>query len=224
MRRHNSCACADRNVPCHRRQLCFLYSLIGFSAIASLVQKQFLNDKKPTLGECPPFISETSRPKPMHYKGTIETTYLTRTKSDYRRKTDYSQKYDYKKMMGGVSVSLFGLLGASVEATKTTTLERNEKSLLLYRHQKIHNGIASLTNAEVGNNWKTCLQIQKHYYLRDILTGSESRLFVNLYFSSEEERKSLQVKIKVRILFFSISKRIERFKSSLSKDVKIKIT
>ena len=181
--------------------------------------------KIPTLGECTLFNKAKSAGKNMHkYQGNVVKTYVIKTKSKYSRKTDFSEKYEYTQIMGGVSVSVFGLFGASAEATVTTTVKRNKKSLLLYRHQRIHRGVSSLADARVGQNWQTCTDIDKHYYLRDILTGMESYIFVNLYFSSESKRKELEVKIKVKILFFTISKTIRKVKTSFSKDIEIRVT
>ena len=161
----------------------------------------------------------------MHkYKGEVVKTLLTRTKSIYSRKNDFSEKYERTQIMGGVSVSIFGLASASAEATATTTIERNEKSLLLYRHQRIHRGVSSLANVQVGENWETCTNIDSHYYLRDILTGMENYIFVNLYFSSESKRKELEVRIKIKILFFSISKTIRKVETNFDENVKIKVT
>ena len=161
----------------------------------------------------------------MHkYKGEIVKTHLTKTKSKYSRKNDFSEKYDYTQIMGGVSISIFGLASASAEATATTTIKRNKKSLLLYRHQRIHRGVSSLANVQVGENWETCTNIDNHYYLRDILTGMENYIFVNLYFSSESKRKELEVKIKIKILFFSISKTIRKVETNFDENVKIKVT
>ena len=200
---------------------------IGFSINGPWFRKYVATKKigKPALGECTLLNNKDSKGKKMHkYKGEVVKTLLTKTKSIYSRKNDFSEKYEYTQIMGGVSVSIFGLASAMVEATATTTIKRNRKSLLLYRHQRIHRGVSSLANVQVGENWETCTNIGNHYYLRDILTGMENYIFVNLYFSSESKRKELEVKIKIQILFFSISKTIRKVKTNLDKNVKIKVS
>jgi hypothetical protein len=207
----------------------FQYLLLGFTINAPLYRDTFaaVKDSKPTLGECTLFNDlNINKPKglTMHkYSGEIVEMEITKTTSTYSRKEDFSEKFDHTKMMGGVSISLFGLVSASAEAKKTSSIKRNTKSLVIYRHQRIHRGVSSLATVQVGKNWETCTKIDKHYYLRDILTGMESYLFVNLHFNSESKREELEVKIKVKILFFSISKTIREVKTSFDQDIKITV-
>lgn len=83
--------------------------------------------------------------------------------------------------------------------------------------------MVSLTNAEVGANWKSCTKLDKHYYLRDILAGMDDYLLVQLKFRSEAKRREVEVKIKVKFLFFSATKTIRKIKTEFSSDFSLSV-
>ena len=150
-------------------------------------------------------------------------TPFSQVRYKFFQRTSRSQTLTHTDVMGGVSISAFGLFGASVKARVINTVKRDSKSLTIFSKLVIHKGMNSLVNPAIGSNWKRCTKLKKHYYLRDILTGMEDNLKVQLEFKSESKRKEVEVKIKVKILFFSISKTIRKIKTSLSSDFGVSV-
>ena len=145
------------------------------------------------------------------YIGEEKYTPFHRTVYNYLHKSGRFKSRQFTDVMGGVGISVFGgLFGASVKAHVVKSVERDSKSLLIYSHFVIHKGMISLVNSRVGTHWQDCTEQSSHYYLRDILTGLDDYLMVQLRFSSEAKRKEIEVKIKVlyeSTLFIKQSKR-----------------
>lgn len=179
----------------------------------------------PSLGECTLMTPKSKIKKRTNhkYQGDIVTTPLPKTTYIYSRETKHSETYDYRDVMGGVSVSVLGLIGGSVEARVTTSAKRNTKSLVIYSRLRMHKAVVSLANPQVSQTWSTCINTEKHYYLRDILAGMEDYIMVQIYFNSKLEREEVEVKIRVNLLFFTITKTIREVKTYFSEDVRISI-
>ena len=178
------------------------------------------NDWTPSLGNC--IIK--GRPTSYHtYKGDTVVMNVPKMSYKYSRRAESSDTYDYGKIMGGFSVSFFGLAGASAQATVTTTVTKNSKSLLMFGNLRVHKDVLSLANVRLGDKWKTCTTRDKHYYVRDILTGMENYIIVNLFFSTKAKREEIEVKIKIKVLFFTISKTIRKIKTDLQTNVRIEV-
>ena len=139
------------------------------------------------------------------YIGQEKYTPFHRTVYNYLHKSGRFKSRQFTDVMGGVGISGFGgLFGASVKARVVNSVQRDSRSLLIYSHFVIHKGMISLVNPHVDTNWKVCTKQATHYYLRDILTGLDDYLMVQLRFSSEAKRKEIEVQIKVRIEVFII--------------------
>ena len=157
------------------------------------------------------------------YKGEKVYTPFPSVIYKYSRTSNRIQSHEYKDVIGGVGVSFLGLFGASAKARVISTVKRDKKSLTIYSHFAIHKGMISLSNSEVGTNWQSCNKLEKHYYLRDILTGSDDYLMVQLKFRSESKRKEAEIKIKLKFLFFSITKTIRKVKTHFSSDFSVSV-
>ena len=181
------------------------FFFLGFKVEAASFIDKF--KRTPTLGECTLGTHI--------YTGEKINTPFSQLRYKYSQKSGSLHTLRYTDVLGGVGVSAFGLFGASVKARVISKVKRDSKSLTIYSHLVIHKAMSSLSNPEIGSNWQSCSKLKKHYYLRDILTGMEDYLMVQLKFKSESKRKEVEVKMKVKLLFFSITKTIRRIKTSL---------
>ena len=157
------------------------------------------------------------------YKGDIVYTPFPKVEYKYTQKSNRIKSNEYRDIIGGVGISFLGLFGASAKARVINTVKHDKKSLLIYSHFKMHKGMISLTNTEVGTKWQSCSKLEKHYYLRDILTGTDDYLLVQLQFRSEAKRREVEVKIKVKFLFFSATKTIRRIKTEFTSDFSVSV-
>ena len=133
------------------------------------------------------------------YIGEEKYTPFHKVNYNYFHQSGRFRSRQFTDVMGGIGISAFGLFGASVKARVTSSVKRDSKSLLIYSHFVIHKGMISLVNPQVGTSWEDDTKQAKHYYLRDILTGLDDYLMVQLRFSSETKRKEIEVTIKVRV-------------------------
>ena len=189
------------------------FFFLGFKVEAASFIDKF--KRTPTLGECTLGTHI--------YTGEKINTPFSQLRYKYSQKSGSLHTLRYTDVLGGVGVSAFGLFGASVKARVISKVKRDSKSLTIYSHLVIHKAMSSLSNPEIGSNWQSCSKLKKHYYLRDILTGMEDYLMVQLKFKSESKRKEVEVKMKVKLLFFSITKTIRRIKTSLSSDFSVSV-
>ena len=150
-------------------------------------------------------------------------TPFPRVEYKYSEKSSRQRNNLYRDIIGGIGFSAFGLFGASAKARISSAVKRDKKSILIYSHFKLHKGMVSLANAEVGTNWKSCANVSKHYYLRDILTGMDDYLLTQLQFRSEAKRREIELKVKVKFLFFTATKTIRRISTSFTSDFKISV-
>ena len=141
----------------------------------------------------------------------------------YSEKTSSLKSNIYRDIIGGIGFSAFGLFGASARARISSSVKRDKRSILIYSHFKLHKGMISLANAEVGTNWKSCGNVGKHYYLRDILTGMDDYLLTQLHFRTEAKRREIELKVKVKFLFFTATKTIRRIRKSHTSDFTLSV-
>ena len=190
----------------------FLFT-VGFRVEAAPFIRKFR--RTPSLGDC---TLGSHR-----YRGDIVYTPFPKVEYKYSQKSTKIKNNEYRDIIGGAGISLLGLVGASAKARVINTVKRDKKSLLIYSHFRIHKGMISLANTEVGTKWQSCSKLEKHYYLRDILTGMEDYLLVQLQFRSEAKRREVEVKIKVKFLFFSATKTIRRIKTEFTSDFSVSV-
>lgn len=181
--------------------------------------------------EAVPFIEKFKRTPSLgdctlgnhRYKGEEIYTPFPRITYKYIRTSNRIKTHEYSDIMGGVGISFMGLFGASAKARVISTVKRDKKSLTIYSHFTVHKGMISLGNSKVGSNWQSCTKLGKHHYLRDILTGMDDYLMVQLKFRSESKRREIEIKIKVKLLFVSITKTIRKIKTDFSSDFSVSV-
>jgi hypothetical protein len=188
-------------------------STVGIKVEAPSFVSKF--KRTPTLGDC---TLGSHR-----YRGDVVHTPFPNVEYKYSRKSDRLRSNIYRDIIGGIGFSAFGLFGASAKVRVASSVKRDKKSIMIYSHFKLHKGMISLANAEIGTNWKICTKVGKHYYLRDILTGMEDYLLVQLQFRSEAKRREIEVTVKVKFLFFSATKTIRKIKKDFTSDFSLSV-
>ncbi|XP_013390256.1 uncharacterized protein LOC106158721 [Lingula anatina] len=179
------------------------------------------------LGECPTRTingREVSCPVKTPYRGTPKYYEYPVTRITYKQANSVEDIFREMTVMGGVGVSFMGLIGASVSARYTETLNAKSNSITMMGHVTAQRGFWTLGHPRPSSNIGSLSRYQTKYYVSDILVGGEDSLIVQLNFNSEEVKKKVEITIKIKLLFFTITTKMEwvktNFKGSASVDIR----
>ncbi|XP_076313908.1 uncharacterized protein LOC143226599 isoform X2 [Tachypleus tridentatus] len=111
----------------------------------------------------------------------------------------------------GLSVGVMGLVGVSVKTKVAVTKQTTRKSVMWMSRYRLQTGVITLRDVKepaILDDSLTSL------YLSEIVVGGEEMLLVSMEFNDEKTRVEVEITIKIKILFFTISAKMNFIKES----------
>ncbi|XP_022235034.1 uncharacterized protein LOC111083079 [Limulus polyphemus] len=120
----------------------------------------------------------------------------------------------------GLSVGVMGLVGVSVKVKVAVTKQTTRKSVMWMSKYRLQTGVISLRDARgppLPDDSLTSL------YLSEIVVGGEEILLVSMEFNDEKTRVEVEITIKIKILFFTISAKMNFIKENRKSTASVEV-